>query len=229
MYTSAIERDPHDWHARLDRARIETHYGLAPRGREELTRMATDPQAPRTWRDRAEEALADDDLLSGREEDAARQYAAIAARTLDEDAARTLEVKELSAGDPAARGAIVSLLTGEPGRPADAWSGALLLGLWADESHGPLAAYLTGKNLARHDEWARAAAWLDRAIESGLPTARIAREVLKQRAICACALRDDAGLANVENAIVADDSPFAGGSGGRKQWLLALVARCHKS
>jgi hypothetical protein len=128
-----------------------------------------------------------------------------------------------------ARGAIVSLLTGEPGRPADAWSGALLLGLWADESRGPLAAYLAGKNLARHDEWARAAAWLDRAIESGLPTARIGREVLKQRAICACALRDDAGLANVENAIGANGSPFAGGSGGRKQWLLALVARCRKS
>jgi hypothetical protein len=226
MYTSAIERDPHDWHARLDRARIETHYGQAPRGRKELTGIATDEQAPRTWKDRAEEALADDDLLNGRQVDAAREYASIAARTIDEDAARTLEVKELSANDPVARGAVASLLMGEPGRPADAWSGALLLGLWAGEAGAPLAAYLTGKNLARHDEWTRAAAWLDRAIASGLPTARIGREVLKQRAICACALRDDIGLAGVERAALANDSPFAGTSGGRRQWLLALVARC---
>ncbi len=227
-YSSAIERDPHDWHARLDRARIDARYGDAARGRAELSRIATDEHASRTWRDRAEEALADDDLLHGRDRAAAQAYLAIAARTLDEDAARTAEVKALSVADPASRQAVIALLIGEPGHPADAWSGALFLGLWAGEDGTPLADYLAGKNLARHDDWARASEWLDRAIASGLPTARIGREVLKQRAICACALGDSAGIADVRRAVVDDASPFAGSSGGRRQWLLALLARCQR-
>jgi hypothetical protein len=226
LYASAIERDPHDWHARLDRARIDARYGDEPRGRDDLSRIAGDDRAPRTWRDRAEEAVADDDLLHERGGAAAQAYLAIAARTLDEDAARTLEVKALSVGDPAARRAVVALLIGEPGRPADAWSSAFSLGLWAGEESGPLSAYLAGKNLARHDDWARASEWLDRATASGFPTARIGREVLKQRAICACAMGDSAAIADVKRAITDADSPFAGSSGGRREWLLALVARC---
>jgi hypothetical protein len=140
--------------------------------------------------------------------------------------ARTLEVKALSADDPLARSAVVALLIGEPGRPLDAWSGALALGLWGGETPGPLAAYLVGKNLARHDDWIRAAEWLDRALAQGAPTARIGREVLRQRAICACALGDAEGLARVRRSTLADDSPFALSSGGRAAWLLALIARC---
>jgi tetratricopeptide (TPR) repeat protein len=226
LYESAVERDPHDWHARVDRARIDARFGDGSRGREELTRIADDADATRTIRDRAEEALADDDLQRGRHPAAAQAYRAIAARTLDEDVARTLEVKALSADDPAARSAVVTLLIGEPGRPLDAWSGALALGLWGGETPGPLAAYLVGKNLARHDDWTRAAEWLDRALAQGAPTARIGREVLRQRAICACASGDAEGLARVRRSTLADDSPFANSSGGRAAWLLALVARC---
>jgi len=226
MYARAVERDPHDWHARFDRGQIALRYGEAPAGREELARIAGDEHAPRTWRDRAEEALADDDLIRGREEAAANAYLSVAARTLDEDAARTLEVKALSAADPPARRAVIDLLIGEPGRATDSWLGALSLGLWAGDGRSSLAAYLAGKNLARHDEWARAAAWLDQVIASGFPTPRIGREALKERAICACVLGDSAALTDVARRIEAGDSPFAGSSGGRREWLMALIGRC---
>jgi hypothetical protein len=227
LYAGALARDPHDWHALLDRARIDVWYGNEARGRDELHAIAADDQAPRTWRDRAQEALADDDLANGRVAVASEVYRALAARTLDEDAARTLEVKAVAADNPPARRGIVDLLIGSPGRPVDTWQGALSLGLWAEETREPLAAYLIGKNLALHDEYARAAAWLDRALDDGSRSARVGRELLRQRAVAACALGDRAGLARVGKLVEQEGSPFEqGAGGGRKEWVLRLVARC---
>jgi hypothetical protein len=226
LYDAAIDRDPHDWHARLDRARIALWYGDADRGRAELASIVDDEHAPRTWRDRAREALADDDLVRGQGERARDAYRALAAATLDEDAARTLEVKAIAASDPLARRAVLDLLVGRPGHPLDAWLSALSLGTWAAETHDPLASYLAGKNLVLHDEYARAAPWLDRAIDAGAPTARVGRELLRQRAIVACASRDAASLARLEKSVVDPGSPFERSSGGRRDWLLRLLARC---
>jgi hypothetical protein len=228
LYGAALSRDEHDWHARLDSGRLEMAFIDPERGRVELAGLADDGHAPRTWRDRAQEALADDDLAHGRDALAAASYRELAARTLDEDAARTLEVKALSVDNPPARRAIVDLLVGEPGRPVDAWLGALALGQWAEETHEPLAGYLVGKNLVLHDEYARAATWLDRALDSGVPSPRIGRELLRQRAICACALGDALGLARVKESTEAPSSPFAESSGGRREWLLRLIARCSR-
>jgi tetratricopeptide (TPR) repeat protein len=229
LYDRALARDPRDWHALLNRARIETWHGDEARGRDELTRIEADDQAPRTWRDRAQEALADDDLARGRDLQAVEAYRSIAARTLDEDAARTLEVKALAAGQPGARRAIIDLLVGEPGRPLDTWLGALSMGEWAAETREPLAAYLVGKNLARHQGWTRAADWLDRAVDAGLQTARLGRAALRERAICACALDDREALAGVRDKVLAHDSPFVGSSGGRREWLLLFISRCEEA
>jgi tetratricopeptide (TPR) repeat protein len=226
LYDAALARDPHDWHARLDRARVDLGHTDEPRGRADLAHLAADEKTPRTWRDRATEALADDDLVRGQGKRAAASYQALAAQTLDEDVARTLEVKALSVDNPPARRAIVDLLIGEPGRPVDGWLGALALGEWAEETHEPLAGYLVGKNLALHDQYARAATWLDRALDAGVPSRRIGRELLRQRAVCACALADRAALAHVRESIDAPESPFAGSSGGRRDWILRLIARC---
>ena len=171
LYDAALAHDGHDWHARLDRAEVEMGFADQERGRAELASLVDDALTPRTWRDRAQEALADDDLARGNETRAAESYRELAARTLDEDVARTLEVKALSVDNPPARRAIVDLLVGEPGRPVDAWLGALAIGQWAEETHEPLAGYLVGKNLALHDEYARAATWLDRALERRRPLA----------------------------------------------------------
>jgi hypothetical protein len=227
LYESALSRDPHDWHALFERARIETWYGDDARGRALFAHMANDEQAPRTWRDRALEVLADDDLARGRSQPAAQAYRALAARTLDENVARTLEVKAQSIENPPARRAIIDLLIGEPGRPGDPWLGALSLGTWAQEAGEPLASYLVGKNLALREQYMRAASWLDRALDAGVPTASVARELLRQRAICACAVRDVAAIERVRGLVEAPSSPFErGASSGRKQWVLRLMARC---
>jgi hypothetical protein len=227
LYDGALARDPHDWHARFDRARIDLWFGVAERGRDELRVLGSDEQVPRNWRDRAEETLADDDLAAGRVPLAAAVYRSLAGRTLDEDAARTLEVKAMAADNPPARRAIVDLLVGTPGRPVDAWKGALSLGLWAEETRDPLAAYLVGKNLVGHEEYARAAAWLDRAIDDGAATPRVGRELLRQRAVVACALSDAVALERVRELAQAESSPFTrGAGGGRKEWVLRFIARC---
>jgi hypothetical protein len=240
LYAGALARDPHDWYARLERARIDVWFGDdagMARGRGDLEAIAGDPRAPRTWRDRAEEALADDDLTRGSGARAAGAYRALEARTLDEDAARTLEVKAESTEGPLAgpaRRAIVDLLIGEPGRSPDPWLGAFSLGTWAVEAQQATPSYLVGKNLAMHGDYARAAVWLDRALDSasrasdaGPMAPPIARELLRQRAICACVLRDDAALADVTRRVLAPTSPFAHGPGdGRKEWLLGFAARC---
>ncbi|HEX8796639.1 MAG TPA: hypothetical protein VF765_37065 [Polyangiaceae bacterium] len=226
LYGEALARDPHDWHARFDLARIETWYGDEARGREQLGELAADEHTPRTWRDRAQEALADDDLARGRGSLAADVYRSLAARTPDEDEARTLEVKALSVENPPALRTIVDLLVGEPGKPVDSWVGALSLGQWSEETHEPLAAYLVGKNLALREDYARAASWLDRAIEEGAETPRVGRELLRQRAICACALGDKAAMERVKTLVTELGSPFEGSAGGRREWVLRLVERC---
>jgi hypothetical protein len=226
-YESALERDPHDWHALFERARIAVVYGEGETGREELKRILRDEHAPRTWRDRAEEALADDDLVHGRDAEAAASYSALAAKSLDEDAARTLAVKAQSGESAPAHRAVVDLLVGEPGRPIDTWLGALSLGRWAELTQRPLAAYLIGKNLAIRGYYAEAAQWLDRSLGGTLPAASIARELLRQRAICACALQDRTAVERVQNLVEAPSSPFEHNpGGGRKESVLRLLARC---
>jgi hypothetical protein len=227
LYAEALGRDPLAWHATYERARIDLKYGDEARGRSELDLMAGDERSPRTWRDRAAEALADDDFVRGRDERALDVYRALAGRTLDEDAARTLEVKAFAASHTAARRPVLDLLVGEPGRPLDSWLAALSLGVWTEQGSDPLAAYLAGKNLVLHEQYARAKSWLDRAPLTEL-TPRVAREALRQRAVCACALGDVPALEQVEKAALEPGSPFEGTSGGRREWVLRLVARCKR-
>ncbi len=228
LYEKALERDVRDFHALMGRAKMSAQSpdeGAWARGRADLRRIADDEQAPRTWRDRAQEALADDDLVRGRAGEAATAYREIAGRTLDEDAARTLEVKALAAGDPAARRAIVDMLLAEPGRPPDSWLGALSLGNW-QETSAPLADYLAGRNLTLHGQWARAAPALDRAMAGEGLTPRITREVLRQQAIGACVMRDGEALDRLKEAVQSPSSPFAASAGGRRDSVLRLLARC---
>jgi hypothetical protein len=225
LYGRSLAADPSDWHARYDRARVEAGHLAEPQGRAELAAIASDENAPRTWRDRAEEAVADDELSQGLVAAAQDSYRRLAARTLDEDVARTLEVKALGAASEDGRRAIVDLLIGSAGRPPDAWLGGLSVGRWVSDGD-PLAAYLVGKNLAAREDWSRAATWLARADREGPPTARIAREVLRESAVCACARKDAEAIGRIAGLIVVPTSPFAENSGSRREWVLRLLARC---
>jgi hypothetical protein len=191
-------------------------------------RIARDERAPKTWRDRARESIADDDWAHGHAEDAVAVYRDLAAEILNEDAARVVEVKAIAAADPAAERAVVDVLVGAPGRGIDPWLGGLSLGMWAGGSFDALASYLVAKNLVSHEDWTRASSWLDRSLQTPMLTARIGRELLRAKAISACVLGDSRSLANVRGALDGPDSPFAHSSGGRREWLRGLIERCDR-
>jgi tetratricopeptide (TPR) repeat protein len=227
LYGKVLTRDPHDNAARFGRALTRERYGDADLGRRDLARMGEDESVPRTWRDRSEETIADDEMLRGDADHARARYEALAAKQLDEDIGRTLEVKAYASRMKAGREAIAALLIGEPGRPVDTTEAAARLGAWAEVTHDPVAEYVLGKNLAQREYWGEAAEHLERAMNGGPePTPRIARELLRQRAICACAQRDASALARVRAALDADSNPFRGSSGGRREWLERMLARC---
>jgi hypothetical protein len=226
LYDDALERDPQDWRARVGRARLQVQLGQREGGLDGLRDVARDESAPRTWRDRAEEAIADDAWLHGRGHEASETFRSIAARTTNEDVARTLEVKAFGASSAEGGDAIVDLLVGESGHSPDPWLGAVATADWAARTHDPLAEYLLGKNLVIHGQWASAAVHLDRAQAAGPPTVRVGREMLRARIICACVLGDRDALEHARSAVLAASSPFAEGAGGRRAWLLRLVERC---
>ncbi len=232
LYSDVLVRDPHDWAARYGMGIVELRYGDTIAGRVELQAMADDEIAPRDWRDRSAESLADQQLASAKPADwlaAAKAYTELASKSVDEDAARTEEVKAYAAtkaaGEPLAHAAIVSLLVGLPGRPVDTEEAFARVGAWAAVAHDPVAEYVYGKNLANHEFWAESAEHLDRALAAGEPTPRIGRELLRQRAICACALSDAAAVADIKTRVESPTGPFAS-SVGRRDWLAGLLDRC---
>jgi tetratricopeptide (TPR) repeat protein len=226
LYTQALDKDAHDWASRFGRANVLLRYGDADKGRNQALAIAEDDAAPRTWRDKAEEALADAEFLDGKYERAGARYRALADRTLDEDVMRNLEVKAIGAGEPDARPAIEALLLGARHRPTDILVAAVQLGAWSQASKSALADYLIGKNLAGRGWYVLAAIYLDRALEASLPVASVAREALRQRAVCACAMHDERSIARVKADIDGPSSPFRGTAGGRRASVEQLLSRC---
>jgi hypothetical protein len=88
-----------------------------------------------------------------------------------------------------------------------------------------VAEYELGKNLANRELWREAGEHLDAAITAGVPTPRIARELLKQRAVTACALGDKDEAHLVRERVESSDGPFVT-STGRRAWLLGFLDRC---
>ncbi len=232
LYSEALDKDPLDHASRHSRAQTMRRHGDRgdrEKGRAELEALATRQDLPRTWRDRAEEALADADFIDGDLEPARTRYEKLATASLDEDAARTLEVKRLATEDPAAREAIQALLLGDEKRGPDIFLAGTALGRWPSatpDGRSPLASYLVGRNLVQRGFFEKGAQILDDALAGPLPTPRIARETLRQRAIAACAVGDGPSLARVKAVIEGPDDPFKGASGGRRDATLRMIARC---
>lgn len=228
LYEQALSKDPADFASRHSRAVTLRRHTDRERGRAELEELAAREDVPRTWRDRADEGLADADFIDGALDAARARYEKLAAHTVDEDAARTLEVKIFATRDPAARDAVQALLLGDEKHGPDMFLAGTAIGAWRaeDGARPPLAGYLVGRNLLQRGFYERAAAALDAAIAGPLPTPRIAREALRQRAIAACALRDRAALERVRRVIEGPEDPFVGASGGRRDATLRMIARC---
>jgi tetratricopeptide (TPR) repeat protein len=225
LYDEVLSKDPHDDAAMYGRGLAQIRYGDRTTGKRELSAFVVAQATPRTWRDRATDALADAELLAGNHDAAASAYGGLAASSVDEDFGRTEEVKALASVDAMGRPAIEALLIGTEHKPADIVVASARLGEWEQAAGSPIPLYLLGKNLAGRGWYPEAAAYLERALAAGpAPTPRIGRETLRQRAICACALDDASAVAKVRAAVEGDG--VFGSSLGRRDWVLRLLARC---
>jgi len=226
LYAEVLERDPHDWAARYGHGLVQLRFGNEEAGRRDLQSLVDAPNAPRTWRDRSTDALADADLLGGHDAAAAQAYQRLARGSVDEDFGRTEEVKALAAVDPDGRDAIVALLLGAPHRSSDMVLATALLGAWEERTKSPLAAYLLGKNLGQRGWRREADVYLDRVLGAdAYLTPRVGREVIRDRAMDACAEGDEAAIARTRAFVLAADGPYAT-SYGRKGSVLRLLERC---
>jgi tetratricopeptide (TPR) repeat protein len=230
LYKKAIAKDANDFASKKELATVERRHGDREKGRAELLAMvsASEKEVPRTYRDRADEALADAQFVDGDFEGAAVRYESLAKRTIDEDAARTLEIKAIGARDPDARGAIRALLIGDAKHGADVFWGGATLGEWSATKRSGLAAYLVGRNFVGRGLYELGARGLDDALNDTLPTPRVTRETVRQRAVAACALDDQAALRSMRTRIEGPDDPFKGAAGGRRESTLRMIARCTK-
>ncbi|WP_394850211.1 hypothetical protein LZC95_22485 [Pendulispora brunnea] len=227
LYDDVLRRDPESHSARYGRGLLELREPRnSAEGRAALERMAGDPATPRTFRDRAEEAIADWDFLSGAYDAASERYRALAARTVDEDVARTLEVKAMAAHEPAAREPMAAFLLGTKEREPEPLLSGAKIGAWSERTHDALADYILGKNLAQRGWHREALVYLDRALAAGPPTVRIHRELLRAMAQCACALGDRARIESVRAQLVAATSPFPKSGSGRLESVEMLLNRC---
>ena len=225
-YEEALAKDALDHASRHGRAFVHRRHRDREKGRADLDAIAAGEKTPRSWKDRAEEALADADFVDGRFDAAAARYEKLAAASLDEDSGRTLEVKALAARSEEARPSVTALLLGDEKRGPDIFVAGVALGAWESESASPLASYLTGRNYVQRGFFELGAAALDRALADELPTPRLARETIRQRAIAACAIGDRDTLAKMRARIEGPDDPFEGASGGRRDAVLRMIARC---
>ena len=227
-YHDVLAHDPHDWGAMYGLGVVNLRYGDLAFGTATLTKMIDDADTPRTWRDRAKDALADGELLRGADAVAKAEYETLAAHSLEEDFARTEEVKALASTQGIGRAAIMAVLVGAPGRPADSIVGAEETGEWVATGI-PLAAYMAGRQLVGREWYASAVPHLEKAIAGGAAmTPRVTREALRLRAVVACALGDRAGVARVRALMTAPDAPYSPGS-GRRFGALRFIDRCSVS
>lgn len=228
LYREAIAKDAHDFASKKEAANVERRHGDREKGRAALEELATadEKKVPRTWKDRADEALADALFVDGELAAAGARYEALAARTVDEDAARTLEVKALGARDANARAAVQALLLGDAKHGPDVFLGGVALGAWSKTAPAPLVSYLVGRNLLGRGFYEEGARHLDAALAGELPTPRVARETLRQRVVAACALGEVEVLAKLRSVIDGSADPFKGASGGRRASTLRMIERC---
>jgi tetratricopeptide (TPR) repeat protein len=227
-YAAVLREDPKDLSSRVSVAYVERRFRDHERGRRGLEEIERDLSLPRTFRDRATEALADADFLEGAFAEADARYTRLAAAVLDEDQARTLEVKALAARRPELREPIGLFLMGDRDRAPDAFVGGVALGRALERSPtDPLLLYLVGRNALQRgfvDEGIRSLSLALSGGPSTLPTPRIHREALRQIVVGACQKGDGPLVRRTAEAVTAPRTPFH--DGGRRDAVLSLAARC---
>ncbi len=225
-YAAVLKEDPRDPSARVSLAYVERRFHDREKGRASLEALERDAELPKPHRDHASEVLADADFVEGRFDDAAVRYRRLAASVLDEDQARTFEVKALAASQEAYRAPLGLFLLGDRERAPDAFVGAVALGRALEaRPDDPVLLYLVGRNDVQHGFYETGATLLEKAVTSrALPTKRLEREALHKLAVAACVTSDVALAKRVSARVTGTESPFH--EGGRKDALTFLLGRC---
>jgi len=222
-YQKALALDPFDPNVKFSRADLDRRYRDRERGTAAILGIAADTSVPPGIRRRAEEALADSEMRDGKFEAAAERYRHLLEKIIDEDAARAIEVKEIAARSPEDREATMALLIGGETRGVDMFRAGVALGQAAST---PLTDYLIGRNLILKNGCEAGEAYLNRAIEKGLPTVRLMREAWKQKGICACSSRNLRAVEEVKTHLTDPQGPFAAAPEGRRASLGKMLERC---
>jgi len=192
-FSKVTALDPHDVPSRFGLAACLPRTASIDDARKAYEAIAADETLPSAQRDKAREAVADLDLMSGHATVAEKAYEQLLGRALNEDQLRTLDVKLRAARNPEETRPIVELLLGAPQRSPEPRLAYALLGKWmADAPSDGLPAYLIGRNLVSAGLWSESAAFLDWSIQRRLPEASVQREAFRLRVIVACALGDHA-------------------------------------
>jgi hypothetical protein len=220
LYEKALALDSDDFQSRYARAQMLARYTTDPAGLHDLEAFAVDEHVPSIYRDRAEEALGDIDLLVDKP-GAADHYARAHARVVDEDFLRTLDVKSLAASDPELRRVVVPMLIGDATRAPDAWVFGLAMG--RAKADQPVVRYLIARNFATRSRCPEALVEFDGMRASGpMPLATVTREAFRLEAVCACTQNDEAKIARMrtEAASVL--------LGGRRDSVVRMLDRCRR-
>lgn len=225
-YRAVLAEDPRDPSSRVSLAFVERRYADVEKGRAALVALEADESFPKTYRDRAAEALADADFLDGSFEAAQTRYTRLAAEVLDEDQARTFEVKASAASREELREPLGLFLMGEKARGSDPFVSGVALGRALEKNPDDgLLLYLVGRNEVGRGHLRRGADHLSKAAFGGmLGSPRLAREAHRQLGQAACALGDRELVARVLASVRASDSPFR--HGGRRDSVVALLEGC---
>ena len=227
QYAIVKALDPGDRMLRVQIARTRIHALDLATGTAELRGVVADESVPRSVRDRALEDLADLALAPGGDGVfAAASYRELMARTVDEDALRTLEVKAMAAETPRARGAIFQFLIGDPGRGSDRVRAGELFGAWASEApNDGMPHYLMARYLAGAGLYGEALLRLSTALARTLPSARVEAEAWRLRIVGSCAVGDPAAARNAYDAY--RQLPLV--PKARRDAMAALLARCSEA
>jgi tetratricopeptide (TPR) repeat protein len=193
-YRSLLELEQDNTRARLGMAQCDLRDGELENAIMRYQALATDRRLTVLERANALEAEGDIEVIASRPGKAITAYAAVGKLNADEDRLRTLEVKSLIAGKPAASGARL-LLIGDALRGPSWDEAAPRLGTEALRGDA-LSQYLLGRNLWLHGRPEAALVYLDQSLDAEPPAprqdytwppaARIVREALRLRLLVTC-------------------------------------------
>ncbi len=226
-FEEVLSMDPNNFTARTGMGECAFRTGKLDEATRVYEELAKEEALSSLQRAAVTERLGDLAFVTEHFQTAASRYGETSKWVVDQDHARTLEVKRFATGKVAAkslaRESIQALLIGEPLFGTD-WSvAAVALGSWAEAlADDGLAEYLVARNLFSRGRWDAAAAALDRALSQGLSTPLVKSEALRTRVYLGCALGQREVVREALQLYLEDKSP----SRARREDLRRFAERC---